>query len=432
MPAAWLIVPPIDLPWARRARRRGAAAARRRRRSRGARRRRRRGGGGGGGGARTRERRTDLLGSSAVAARWLGHKKVVGQRKEKLKRERAAAGRRRRVATSPRSTGNMRSLLLLLLAVAAAASVMCPVAAHGDGAAETMPINLRLGVPGFPDCERVHQGTGLRVEQAAMDLVCTQRQQATNASAVKIGCVGDSITAGVHSSGGIHPYPQQLQLLLDQHHKGQYAVTNMGACGSMLLKNSSSPFWQRPQMKALTQGKWDIVVIMLGTNDAHNTCSAPAHRKGCSSDWNTDCGGPNRTSLQHCQFATDFTAMVDLIKTLGTTHAGPEIYLMTPPPLMSTNKGFPTMQTTINTLFPKLIPQMVAANPGVKGHIDMFSAFGGVPNWPEKFPSSCVLHSPWPACPWWCDKQSCDQCHPDDNGYAHMAKVVYAGLGFQS
>lgn len=38
------------------------------------------------------------------------------------------------------------------------------------------------------------------------------------ATAIKVGCVGDSITAGVHSSGGIHPYPAQLQLLLDAAH----------------------------------------------------------------------------------------------------------------------------------------------------------------------------------------------------------------------
>ena len=184
----------------------------------------------------------------------------------------------------------------------------------------------------------------------------------------------------------------------------------MGACGSMMLKNSSTPFWERPQYKTLTKGKWDIIIIMLGTNDAHNTCSAPAARKGCSSDWDVDCGGPNATSLENCRFADDFTAMVELVKSLGTTPAGPTVFAMTPPPLMSSNAGFPTMQTTINTLLPKLYPLMVARHgSGVKGLIDMFTAFGGVTNWQEKFPQSCVLNSTWPSCPLWCDKQSCDQ-----------------------
>jgi len=267
----------------------------------------------------------------------------------------------------------------------------------------------------------------LTVEEAAQDLICEQKGTAT---AIKVGCVGDSITAGVHSSGGIHPYPAQLQLLLDAAHgEGTYAVTNMGACGSMLLKNSSSPFWQRPQFKTLTANRWDIVTIMLGTNDAHNTCDSPGARKGCTSNWKVDCGGPNNTSLEDCQFFKDFTAMVDLVKTLGTTPAGPKIYVMIPPPLMETNGGFPTMQTTINTLFPKLIPMMQQATPGVHGPVDVYAGMGGTLEWKSEFPSSCTLNSTWPDCPLWCDKQSCDQCHPDDVGYAKLGKIVYAGLG---
>ena len=204
---------------------------------------------------------------------------------------------------------------------------------------------------GFPDCVRAHPELELSVEDAAMDLVCTQRPAA--AGAIRIGCVGDSITAGVHSSGGNHTYPGQLQILLDEHQgKGKYSVTNMGACGSMMLKKSCSPFWQRPQYKTLVdpKNKWDIIIIMLGTNDAHNTCSGKGH-DCCSqgtSNWGVDCGGPNATSLAHCQFADDFTAMVKLVKTLGSTPSGPKVYAMTPPPLMSSIPTFPTMQTTIN------------------------------------------------------------------------------------
>jgi hypothetical protein len=84
------------------------------------------------------------------------------------------------------------------------------VAAHDD---LSMPRNPMLGVPGFPDCERLHPLRNLSVDEAAMDLRCGQKGPA---AAIKIGCVGDSITAGVHSSGGIHPYPAQLQILLDK------------------------------------------------------------------------------------------------------------------------------------------------------------------------------------------------------------------------
>ena len=140
-------------------------------------------------------------------------------------------------------------------------------------------------------------------------------RRADHIRSVLRAAVGDSITAGVHSSGGNHTYPAQLQLLLDQGQgEGTYAVTNLGACGSMLLRNSSSPYWARPQYTALLAGKWDIVVIMLGTNDAHNDCGAPASRPGCSSNWSKDCGGVlGNASLDDCRFAADFAALVAVV-----------------------------------------------------------------------------------------------------------------------
>ena len=75
-------------------------------------------------------------------------------------------------------------------------------------------------------------------------------------------------------------YPQQLQILLGD----DYAVTNLGACGSTMLKSANSPYWERPQYKTLTSEKWDIITIMLGTNDAKDPGS-----KG-PDNWQHDCG----------------------------------------------------------------------------------------------------------------------------------------------
>ena len=48
-------------------------------------------------------------------------------------------------------------------------------------------------------------------------------------------------------------YPAQLQRMIDAAHgKGRYAVTNLGACGSTVLKKTHSagqPYWVRPQFK---------------------------------------------------------------------------------------------------------------------------------------------------------------------------------------
>ena len=43
----------------------------------------------------------------------------------------------------------------------------------------------------------------------------------------------------------------------------------------------------------------------------------------------------------------------------------------------------------------------------------------------------CALNSSqlsWRPCQWWCDAQSCDQCHPNDVGYAQLARTVFTGL----
>ena len=50
--------------------------------------------------------------------------------------------------------------------------------------------------------------------------------------------------------------------------------------------------------------------------------------------------------------------------------------------------------------------------------IDIFTGMGGS-NWETPaFPKSCTLDTAktYKPCAWWCDAQSCDQCHPNNNG----------------
>ncbi len=56
-------------------------------------------------------------------------------------------------------------------------------------------------------------------------------------------------------------------------------------------------------------------------------------------------------------------------------------------------------------------------------------SIGGSPDWETKFPKECTVDSPFAPCESWCDKQSCDQCHPNDDGYTKMAGLIAAGLG---
>jgi lysophospholipase L1-like esterase len=214
-----------------------------------------------------------------------------------------------------------------------------------------------------------------------------------------------------------------MQLMLDNEYGvGKYSVTNLGACGSTMLKGGDSPFWKRPQYTALVNGKWDIVTIMLGTNDAKDSGSHGPN------NWHHDCGGPTATKLEGCAFADSYKDMITLLRTLGTTPAGPNIYVMIPPPLMQ-HDAYGMNQTVINSVYPKLIPLIQKAN-NVNGPIDIYASMGGTPDWEEQFPAKCELSSPFEPCGSWCDQQHCDQCHPNDNGYVVLAQSVLKGLGF--
>merc|ERR1711907_614025 len=97
----------------------------------------------------------------------------------------------------------------------------------------------------------------------------------------------------------------------------------------------------------------------------------------------------------------DYKSMIDLVKTLGTTAAGPKIYTMIPPPLMQ-QYSIGANQTVINSVYPKLVPLITKANEGVLGPIDVYTGMGGVADWATnpKFPKSCTHdnHDAWPPC----------------------------------
>ena len=52
--------------------------------------------------------------------------------------------------------------------------------------------------------------------------------------------------------------------------------------------------------------------------------------------------------------------MIKLVKTLGTTAAGPKIFTAIPPPLMAKD-SIGANQTVINSVYPKLVPLINAA-----------------------------------------------------------------------
>jgi acyl-CoA thioesterase I len=82
----------------------------------------------------------------------------------------------------------------------------------------------------------------------------------SNAAAkpIRVACVGDSITEG---SG----YPFKLHQLLGP----DYTVGNFGVSGSTVSLNSKKPYMNESKFQEAINFNPEIVIIMLGTNDAN-------------------------------------------------------------------------------------------------------------------------------------------------------------------
>jgi lysophospholipase L1-like esterase len=116
------------------------------------------------------------------------------------------------------------------------------------------------------------------------------------ANLIHVACIGDSITAG---SG----YPVYLQAMLGD----SYKVGNFGASGSTVLLNSDTPYMKQPAFQDAMAFQPSIVVIMLGTNDAHETVYE---------------------SIEN--FQADYKR---LILACQEFESNPQIWLVTPPPI---------------------------------------------------------------------------------------------------
>ena len=87
----------------------------------------------------------------------------------------------------------------------------------------------------------------------------------SRSKAIKIACVGNSITYGAGiANREKNAYPVQLQNLLGFG----YEVQNFGVSGRTLLKKGDKPYWETKAYKKALKFNPDIVYIKLGTNDS--------------------------------------------------------------------------------------------------------------------------------------------------------------------
>ena len=74
---------------------------------------------------------------------------------------------------------------------------------------------------------------------------------------IRVALIGDSITE-------LSTYPHYLAKLLG----AAYTIGNFGICGTTITQDSASPYMYTEALTVAKKSKPDIVVIMLGTNDA--------------------------------------------------------------------------------------------------------------------------------------------------------------------
>ena len=130
------------------------------------------------------------------------------------------------------------------------------------------------------------------------------------ADAVRVACVGDSITAGAGiPQPEIRSWPARLQFYLGNQAK--YDVRNFGVSARTMQKAGDHPYWQEKAFAEAQAFAPDIVLVKLGTND-----SKPQN-------WN------------RARFAADAKEMVELFQKLPSH---PRVILCLPVPLFKADQ----------------------------------------------------------------------------------------------
>jgi lysophospholipase L1-like esterase len=123
---------------------------------------------------------------------------------------------------------------------------------------------------------------------------------------IRVACVGDSITEGTE-------YPADLWMLLG----ADYTVSNFGVGGSTVSLKSPKPYMNETAFQKAKEFLPNIVVIMLGTNDAN-----PAAYQNIES------------------FVDDYKKLVSEFQALASK---PKVWLVEPPPIFNNGTGLSTV-----------------------------------------------------------------------------------------
>ncbi|CAK0837165.1 unnamed protein product [Prorocentrum cordatum] len=209
-------------------------------------------------------------------------------------------------------------------------------------------------------------GRGLRrclLHLSVVAAVCVLPFQAAAVRApVRIACIGDSITAGFALQNRSLAYPGRLEGLLRQRSSSEIEVVNLGVPGRPLMKHgcqdSALEKAHRSSKEPDVDPRADVVMVMLGTNDAHGEGEWP-------------CSKP---------FQEQYTR---LIESLAQAPSKPRVYVLTPPPVTSPPDcpDCPPFggisRRVVNEVYPKLLRTVCDRSSSLASFVDVWSRLGG-------------------------------------------------------
>lgn len=180
-----------------------------------------------------------------------------------------------------------------------------------------------------------------------------------------IGTLGDSITKGSEQAN----YPNELKALIPD----KDSVTNYGVAGTCLVKNCFAPIWDTEAFAHLLKDQPDIIIVMLGTNDAHFK---------------------NFGVRQN--FERDYRELLDLLQNLDTD---PRLVLCYPPPYYENN---PVGDSLVRTELIPIIDKVAADY-----HLQVVDTHYKVDDYPAHYP---------------------DKLHPNREGALTLATIIAEAL----